>query len=83
MIINIAANSKDEATLIPNCSGSFIRNDIEFIKFLSCVVNLKYDRINELLSRDIRLLSESEIKELIYNKSSNDLISQKNIRYLI
>lgn len=64
MIVNIVANSKDEVTLIPNYSGSFIRKDIELVKFLSYVVNLKHDRINELLSKDIRLLSENEIEEL-------------------
>ena len=64
MIVNIVANSKDEVTLIPNYSGSFIRKDIELVKFLSYVVNLKYARINELLSKDIKLLSENEIEEL-------------------
>jgi len=64
MIVNIVANSKDEVTLIPNYSGGFIRKDIELVKFLSYVVNLKYDRINELLSKGIRLLSENEIEEL-------------------
>ena len=68
MIVNIVANSKDEVTLIPNYSGSFIRKDIELVKFLSYVVNLKYDRINELLSKDKMLLSDSEYEEIIKYK---------------
>ena len=68
MIVNIVANSKDEVTLIPNYSGSFIRKDIELVKFLSYVVNLKYDRINSLLSKDKMLLSDSEYEEIIKYK---------------
>ena len=67
-MINIVANSKDEVTLIPNYSGSFIRKDIELVKFLSYVVNLKYDRINSLLSKDKMLLSDSEYEEIIKYK---------------
>lgn len=63
-MINIAAHNKDGDKLIPDYTGSFIRKDIELVMFLSYVVNLKYDRINELLSKDIRLLSENEIEEL-------------------
>ena len=68
IMLNIAAHNKDEVTLIPNYSGSFIRKDIELVKFLSYVVNLKYDRINELLSKDKMLLSDSEYEEIIKYK---------------
>lgn len=67
-MINIAAHNKDGDKLIPDYTGSFIRKDIELVKFLSYVVNLKYDRINSLLSKDKMLLSDSEYEEIIKYK---------------
>lgn len=67
-MINIAAHNKDGDKLIPDYTGSYIRKDIEFIKFLSYVVNDKYDRINSLLSKDKMLLSDSEYEEIIKYK---------------
>ena len=67
-MIYIAAHNKDGDKLIPDYTGSYIRKDIEFIKFLSYVVNSKYDRINSLLSKDKRLLSDSEYEEIIKYK---------------
>ena len=67
-MINIAAHNKDGDKLIPDYTGSFIRKDIELVKFLSYVVNSKYDRINSLLSKDKMLLSDSEYEEIIKYK---------------
>ena len=67
-MINIAAHNKDGDKLIPDYTGSYIRKNIEFIKFLSYVVNSKYDRINSLLSKDKMLLSDSEYEEIIKYK---------------
>ena len=63
-MINIAVHNIDDAKLIPNSDGKFIRKDIELVKFLSYFVNDKCDRINHLLSKDIMLLSNSEYEEI-------------------
>ncbi len=63
-MINIAVHNIDDAKLIPNSDGKFIRKDIELVKFLSYFVNDKCDRINHLLSKDITLLSNSEYEEI-------------------
>ena len=63
-MINIAVHNKDDAKLIPNSDGKFIRKDIELVKFLSYFVNDKCNRINHLLSKDIMLLSNSEYEEI-------------------
>ena len=67
MIVNIVANSKDEVTLIPNYSGGFIRKDIELVKFLSYVVNLKYDRIFvSLLNFNPNEFNQLKMRDIIY-----------------